>query len=179
MRVQPWAKNEGMSTEAWCIPSMNRPRSPSHTYSVASPLSLGHRQSARKVHIRLLRVTAFSVTVFFLSQLHPTYQTTLDPLLLGHSSTSAFPSYLNNIPDLWNTPSEQNPQPNDDEDDEGRNLSASLMIEDVSPPLQWKEASHGFAQGDIGLGSEASPIHPARFSMDSIAGGGNFICFLR
>lgn len=95
------------------------------------------------------------------------------PLVLGHSNTGAFPSYLNNIPDLWNTPSEQNPQP----DDEGRNPSASFIIEDASPPLQWKEASHGFAPGDIGLGSEASPIHPARFSMDSIAGGGNFICF--
>ncbi|KAG0100096.1 hypothetical protein BGZ93_004252 [Podila epicladia] len=85
----------------------------------------------------------------------------------GHSSTGAFPSYLNNIPDLWNTPSEQNPQP----DDEGRNPSASFIIEDASPPLQWKEASHDFAPGGIGLGSEASPIHPARFSMDSIAGG--------
>ncbi|KAF9319923.1 hypothetical protein BG003_007768 [Podila horticola] len=89
----------------------------------------------------------------------------------GHSSTSVFPSHLNNIPDLWNTPSEQNPQPNADEDDEGCNPSVSLMIEDASPPLQWKEASHGFAQGDIGLGSEVSPIHPARFSLDSIAGG--------
>ncbi|KAF9307301.1 hypothetical protein BGZ74_007111 [Mortierella antarctica] len=85
----------------------------------------------------------------------------------GHSNTGAFPSYLNNIPDLWNTPSDQNPQP----DDEGRNPSAGFIIEDASPPLQWKEAIHGFAPGDIGLGSEASPIHPARFSMDSIAGG--------
>ncbi|KAG0039082.1 hypothetical protein BGZ82_009780 [Podila clonocystis] len=90
----------------------------------------------------------------------------------GLSSTSALPSYLNNIPDLWNTPSEQNPQPDDNEDDKDRNPSASLMIEDESPPLRWKEeASHGFAPGDIRLGSESSPIHPARFSLDSIAGG--------
>ncbi|KFH70173.1 hypothetical protein MVEG_04975 [Podila verticillata NRRL 6337] len=88
----------------------------------------------------------------------------------GHS-TGTLPSYLNNIPDLWNTPSEQNPRPDHAEDDEGRHPSASLMIEDASPPLPWKEAAHDFAPGDIGLRSEASPIHPARFSIDSLAGG--------
>ncbi|KAG0343894.1 hypothetical protein BG004_004909 [Podila humilis] len=59
----------------------------------------------------------------------------------------------------------------DGDDEEGRNPSASLMIEDPSPPLQWKESDRGFASDSIRLGQDVSPIRSSRFSMDAIAGG--------
>ncbi|KAF9353220.1 hypothetical protein BGX26_009008 [Mortierella sp. AD094] len=75
----------------------------------------------------------------------------------GRHGSGVSPLFINNMPQLWD---------NDDDDNLERKsrLTSSMIIEDASPPLPWKEPSHSFeSREDLSTSK--------RFSMDAISDG--------
>ncbi|KAF9173533.1 hypothetical protein BGX21_011505 [Mortierella sp. AD011] len=75
----------------------------------------------------------------------------------GHHGSGTSPLFVNNMSQLWD---------NDDDDnlDRKSRLTSSMIIEDASPPLPWKEPSHSFeSREDLSISK--------RFSMDAISDG--------
>ncbi|KAI1309995.1 hypothetical protein EDD11_003913 [Mortierella claussenii] len=80
-----------------------------------------------------------------------------------HQSGGIFPMFISNMSQLWSD--------GDEDVDDGKGVSrirpqpsSRMTIEDASPPLPWKEASHSFASRE-----DLSTGH--RFSMDDISDG--------
>ncbi|KAG0261754.1 hypothetical protein BG011_000718 [Mortierella polycephala] len=78
------------------------------------------------------------------------------PTAEQHPHQGVSPLFLSNMPDLWR---EDNMDPNNT-----MRPSSSIIIEDASPPLPWKEPSHRFE-------SEENLSTSQRFSIDAISDG--------